>query len=308
MEKYDYYNVCLNTIKDLIEDLEKISIDKSHDISHDYSSAFYYLFIKDNIYVRNEIVDILDDIYEISSIHRTIELIWRCGFNLKSDILSCDRGKASRKNVINSLKHLSEIIKKEIQRIEDNDKNDFTKDLIDACACLQRNKHYFNTNENARNDYLRDLMNFKGYLVKDQSRTGVSQNGKEAGETDLIICNTDLCKRIVIECMNLNDNLSSYASIVETHYAKLMKNYDTNGNPYNILISYVKTNDFMQFSLNYTKIIENYDFEFKAASVKGDREFKNENKEISILKSEHLRNSDNVCIYHILIHIIDLKE
>ena len=310
MKKYEYYQKCLDVLKDLIDEYNKIT----EKYSRNYSAVFYYLFLDESkSYVNEYLVEILENIYEIAKIHETIIIVWK---KLKSDcknnIIKCDDFSMSSKDFLNNLNHLKELIENKIKRHDDEiinkDKNTFINDLIDACVLLQGNKHYFNANENTRNDYLRDLMNFKGYLVKDQSRTGVSQNGKEAGEADLIICNTSLCKRIIIECMNLSDNSSSNANIVESHYDKLIKKYDTNGNPYNVLISYVKSDDFVQFSLNYIKIIENYDFEFKATSVKGDREFKNENKEISILKSEHSRNSNNVCIYHILIHIIDLKE
>lgn len=309
MEKYEYYQKCLDVLKDLIDEYNKIT----EKYSRNYSAVFYYLFLDENkSYVNEYLVEILENIYEIAKIHETIIIVWK---KLKSDcknnIIKCDDFSMSSKDFLSNLNHLKELIEKEIKRhneeIVNKYKNDFIHDLIDACAYLQRNKDYLNSNENSRNDYLRDLMEFKGYLVKDQSRTGISEKGKEAGETNLIIHYTSLNKNnIIIECMNLNK--SNNKSIIENHYDKLMTKYDTNGNPYNVLISYVKSDDFVNFSLNYIKIIENYDFEFKATSVKGDREFKNENKEISILKSEHSRNSNNVCIYHILIHIIDLKE
>ena len=309
MEKYEYYQKCLDVLKDLIDEYNKIT----EKYSRNYSAVFYYLFLDENkSYVNEYLVEILENIYEIAKIHETIIIVWK---KLKSDcknnIIKCDDFSMSRKDFLSNLNHLKELIENEIKRhneeIVNKYKNDFINDLIDACAYLQRNKDYLNSNENSRNDYLRDLMEFKGYLVKDQSRTGISEKGKEAGETDLIIHYTSLNKNnIIIECMNLNK--SNNKSIIENHYDKLMTKYDTNGNPYNVLISYVKSDDFVNFSLNYIKIIENYDFEFKATSVKGDREFQNENKEISILKSEHSRNSNNVCIYHILIHIIDLKE
>lgn len=306
MEKYEYYRKCAKTLNDLIEDLDKNNKDLNSKIEKNYSDVFYYLFIKENIYINKDIFDILDNVYEISDVHTAIILIWHNNnsYNLET-FYDCYGNEMSRNDVIKTLKHLSENINKEIKRHEDEiknvDKNSFINDLISACMLLQRNKDYYNKNENSRNDYLRDLMEFKGYLVKDQSRSGISQNGKEAGETDLIFCKTKLCNNIIVECMNLS-NTSNNKTTIESHYKKLMTKYDSEGNLYNILISYVKSDDFIKTSLKYKEIIENYEFEYKTRNIESDLEFKDKSNEICVMKSEHLRNGNRIFIYHVLVH------
>ena len=308
MEKYEYYQKCLEVLKDLIDEYEKGTIDRSRN----YSAVFYYLFLDETKKEVNPyLVDILENIYEIAKIHDAIDIVWKKSKSsyMSKSVINFNEYSLSKVDFFNSLNNLKDSIDKEIKRhneeIVNKYKNDFINDLIDACAYLQRNKDYLNSNENSRNDYLRDLMEFKGYLVKDQSRTGFSENGKEAGETDLIIHNTSLSKNIIIECMNLNK--SNNKSIIENHYDKLMTKYDANGNPYNVLISYVKSNDFVSTSLDYMHIIKEYEFKFKASNI-NDFKIKNKYKEISLMKSEHQRNDSVVFIYHILIHIVDLEK
>ena len=207
MEKYKYYETCVKVLNDLIKDLEEISVNKDYKITKDYSATFYYLFIRDNIYVNKDIFDILKNAYDISFIHAAIIIIWRPSTTYASPVFESDNNiRMKRSEVIKALERLSSAISEEIDRhnkeIQDTDKNSFIKDLLNACTLLQRNKDYYDKNENSRNDYLRDLMEFKGYLVKDQSRRGISQSGKEAGETDLIFCETRLCNETIVECMN----------------------------------------------------------------------------------------------------------
>ena len=87
-----------------------------------------------------------------------------------------------------------------------------------------------------------------------------------------------------------------------------MTKYDTKGNPYNILISYVKCDNFIKFSHKYEQIIENYAFDYTTIKIQSDLEFNNENNEICVKKSEHIRNGKSVFIYHILIHLTNAKK
>ena len=67
---------------------------------------------------------------------------------------------------------------------------------------MQGNSAYYGYEENRRNDYIRDMLITGGIDARDQTRQGLSQNGKESGELDLLICENEL-PVTVIEALNL---------------------------------------------------------------------------------------------------------
>ncbi len=58
---------------------------------------------------------------------------------------------------------------------------------MSACVNLQANSLYYGATEEQRNDYIRDILDIAGYDVKDQTRKGLSPNGKDVGEVDILI-------------------------------------------------------------------------------------------------------------------------
>lgn len=65
--------------------------------------------------------------------------------------------------------------------------NDIVKDVILVCAKLISNEIYYDASEDRRNTYVRDLLDEKGYVVRDQTRHGLSPQGKDAGKVDISI-------------------------------------------------------------------------------------------------------------------------
>ncbi len=63
--------------------------------------------------------------------------------------------------------------------------NDIVKDVILVCAKLISNEIYYDASEDRRNTYVRDLLDEKGYVVRDQTRHGLSPQGKDAGKVDI---------------------------------------------------------------------------------------------------------------------------
>lgn len=116
-----------------------------------------------------------------------------------------------------------------------------------------------NSTENSINDYIRDMLSVKGYKeVKDQTRHGISVNGKDAAEVDILL--TKDGKEIAIyEGLKLN---SVNQSSITTHIDKAIVNYNALGTA-TFIVSYVNTTDFESFWKRYSSYIENYQFPLK---------------------------------------------
>lgn len=113
-----------------------------------------------------------------------------------------------------------------------------------------------NSTENSINDYFRDMLSVKGYKeVKDQTRHGISTNGKDAGEVDILLSRNG--KEIAIyEGLKLDSVNQSYIS---THIDKSIVNYNSLGTA-TFIVSYVNTTDFESFWKRYSAYIEAYNF------------------------------------------------
>lgn len=122
-------------------------------------------------------------------------------------------------------------------------------------VCLN---HSFNenSNENSINDYFRDMLFAKGYKeVKDQTRHGISANGKDAAEVDILL--TKDGKEIAIyEGLKLDSVSQTY---IATHIDKAIVNYNALGTA-TFIVSYVNIANFESFWIRYSSYIENYKF------------------------------------------------
>lgn len=114
------------------------------------------------------------------------------------------------------------------------------EDFIQAGLVMQSNYLYWNCSENDRNTYIRDYMRAKGYIVADQTLSGVSGSGKNAGELDLqIFRNTDE-PWSVYEGVNLTGCNSTMIKYWNCHLEKLLDNYNPLGYPLMFLVSFLK--------------------------------------------------------------------
>lgn len=118
--------------------------------------------------------------------------------------------------------------------------------------------HSFNASstENSMNDYFRDMLISKGYdEVKDQTRHGISVNGKDAAEVDILL--TKDGKEIAIfEGLKLNCINTSY---IDEHIKKAVVNYNALGTA-TFVVSYVSTTDFEAFWERFSNHIKAYEF------------------------------------------------
>lgn len=117
------------------------------------------------------------------------------------------------------------------------------KDLIDISLTLMKSrKRIFEEIEDLINDRYRDALKFKGYIVNDQTRAGESGTGKSVGEIDLEIRNkdTNITESLIEAFILETDN----TKVIEEHYEKLIKKYDTSGNENNFVLIYIKYSKF----------------------------------------------------------------
>lgn len=112
-------------------------------------------------------------------------------------------------------------------------------DIAEALQMLQANEMYWRVGENARNTYVRDLLRRGEYTVHDQTLSGISAGGKQAGELDLEIRKKSGEPLTIYEGLNLGGKSGSKLSAWEAHLEKLLRRYNVNGLPFLFLVSYV---------------------------------------------------------------------
>ena len=111
-----------------------------------------------------------------------------------------------------------------------------------------------NEKEDDINDRLRESLTSSGYSVKDQSRGGFSGSGVGVGERDLVMMNQFGQQATLIEAMCLN---SVVKKTINTHYDKLINNYNTQGNSFDFLITYAKVKNIDSFWDKYQRNFNN---------------------------------------------------
>ena len=109
-------------------------------------------------------------------------------------------------------------------------------ELVQLCADMQSDIHYWGTKENTRNTYLRNGLTHKGYTVMDQTLRGIGGGGSSEGELDLDIRNFPavpwtICEALRVEGVEKKD--------WNDHLDKLLKNYNSNGLGFLVLVTYV---------------------------------------------------------------------
>ena len=130
-------------------------------------------------------------------------------------------------------------------------------DLVTVGGRLCSNTTYNqNSAENNINDFVRDALAFLGYNeVKDQTRHGISWNGADAGEVDILL--TKEGKEIAIyEGLNLDSVDTNY---INKHLNKAIVNYNSLGTA-TYIVAYVGSANFNSFWDRYTAYISNYEF------------------------------------------------
>lgn len=173
------------------------------------------------------------------------------------------------------------------------------RDLYVACIKLQSNSLYYSVSEDQRNDYIRDIMETYGYNVKDQTRRGLSPTGKAAGELDIFIQDAGLPVTI-IEALNLNSLNTIY---LDKHIDKIY-DYDTAGNYFNVILSYVTVNNFEDFCNKYINHIKGHIYPYQLTGIEENYCVDdNAYSDIKMILTKHNRNGKETLLVHICVSI-----
>ena len=194
---------------------------------------------------------------------------------------------------------LESVMKERGREKRKNSKETILNDLLSACVKLQLNATYYASPENQRNDFIRDLLKTAKYDVIDQGRRGLSSIGKCPGEVDILI-EEDGMPVTIIEALNLDRLNTNY---LDSHIDKIYR-YDTVGNMFNIILSYVSVVDFSGFCKKYSKHIKEHPYIYPLKSV--DDEFMIEKfrySDIRVMKTLHNRNGCETILYHVCVLI-----
>ena len=177
--------------------------------------------------------------------------------------------------------------------------NEILGQLILACIRLQANSIYYGATEDQRNDYIRDILSTVGYDIKDQTRQGLSPGGKGAGEVDILIKENGF-PIAIIEALNLSSLNSSYLDI---HIDKIF-DYDTAGNKFNIILSYVTVANFETFYDKYLLHIKEHIYPVELVSIEEDVDLKDISfSNIKIIKGTHRRSGCETILFHVCVLI-----
>lgn len=185
-------------------------------------------------------------------------------------------------------------IKIESRISEEIDK--YIEDVLYSCIQLQSLALYSEAKENDRNDFIAKILESKGYVIKDQTRRGKSNSGKDAGEVDVFIQNKKGFPFSIIEALNLKSFNSDY---IDMHIDKIYK-YDTTGNAVNLCLAYVNIVDFDAFWQKYCSHLKNRDYLNELVSI--DENETQSYSEIRVAKTTHRRSGKLTYLYHIAVH------
>ena len=175
------------------------------------------------------------------------------------------------------------------------DYDNLRNNLIEISLSETRNRNAISKeSEDETNDRFRNALHYKNYNVNDQSRGGESSSGINAGERDLVIRNERGLDESVIEAFILK---SLDATVINKHYEKLVKRYDTVGNRVNFVLVYSKTKKFDELWEKYI------DFDgFKNFVDTQNKYSQKENVRVGISEYKRMK------IYHLFINFYSHGE
>jgi hypothetical protein len=173
--------------------------------------------------------------------------------------------------------------------------------LMFACSKLQGDKKYWgnNVNENDRNRYIANLLESAGYTIKDQSQWSTSAEGKDSGEIDVFITETNGTPKSIIEALILDSLKQDYLVL---HLNKLFR-YDTTGLENNYIITYSLAKNFNSLCNRYQSFISKHDYEYQFIDYQELAKFNYTDIKIGIAR--HVRNGKEINLYHILINLVE---
>lgn len=140
--------------------------------------------------------------------------------------------------------------------------NSVLQDLIIIGKELISNNVKFNekSGEDEINDIIRSMLKLtKKYEINDQTRHGISYNGKNAGEVDILISTKEGKEIGLFEGLKLN---CVDTANIDKHIDKTINNYNALGTA-TFIVTYVSATDFDAFWKKYLEYISNYSYDME---------------------------------------------
>ena len=103
----------------------------------------------------------------------------------------------------------------------------------------------------------------------------------------------------LIEALNLSSLDKRY---LDTHIDKIYK-YDTLGNCFNVVLSYVMVKDFQSFWTKYCDHVKLHDYPYKLIGVDENADGEYEYSDIRFMITKHNRSGKETLLYHICVRI-----
>ncbi len=187
-------------------------------------------------------------------------------------------------------------------------KGDLLPNIIKALGLMQNERACYRTQENSkeledtRNRYVSSQMLMAGYKCNDQQSGGLSGNGERTGERDIVFRGKSGQDILVYEGLNLR---GFSATSISNHLHKLMENYNPQGLPYGVLVSYVDCN-----GTRFREITEEYKNHIKVYApenyvCKGQpRNIPTIGQYLKCLEMDYESGGQYYTIYHILVGMV----
>ncbi len=176
---------------------------------------------------------------------------------------------------------------------------EFIDRLYNICIKLQGNNTYIKATEDERNDYIRDMLGGKEYVIKDQTRRGLSASGVSSGEIDILV-EKDNAPFTIIEALILDSLKEDYLG---KHLDKIYT-YDTTGNLFNVCLVYAECKRFASFWDKYCDFVKQYKYPYPLISSDEIIDKKYVGSEIKIMTTTHNRSGKPTRLYHICVKIL----
>lgn len=176
---------------------------------------------------------------------------------------------------------------------------EFIDNLYQICVKLQGNSKYIDASEDERNDYIRDMLDREDYVIKDQTRRGISASGASAGEVDILV-EKDKYPFTVIEALILKSLNKTYLG---NHLDKIYT-YDTIGDLFNVCLVYAEVKEFASFWEKYCDFVKNYKYPYPLLTSNESIDEEYIGSEIKIMTTTHNRSGKPTRLYHICVKIL----
>ncbi len=183
---------------------------------------------------------------------------------------------------------------------------DISKELLNRKVNIQRqtnNGHNLEI-EDIINDWVTSLlqqkMKFLGWYVKDQTRGGVSSSGKNPGEKDLEVYNSQNEKLFLFEAFRL---FSADTNAIKEHINKL-DGYNADGCRALVVMAYVIVKDFLKLCNEYQGLLEGIDYDGFDVIDMNKHNFEtldSNSSTIKIYNEIRYKNGIEITIYHFIV-------